>query len=393
MLSSPSVPTFAKWPFYDADEVAAGTACLTSGKVNYWTGTEGREFEKEFAQWCGAKHAIVLGNGTLALELAHKALKLQPGDEVITTPRTFVASATAFAIWGIKPIFADVDLDSGNITAESIERVITPRTKAILPVHLGGWPADMPAILALAEARGIHVIEDCAQAHGAAIDGRSVGTFGIVNAWSFCQDKIITTAGEGGMVTTDDEDLWKSMWAFKDHGKNYDAVYNREHPIGFRWLHEGLGTNWRLPEIQSAVGRIQLQKLAGWTRARSERAELLNKLFQDNPVVRVPVVPDNITHAWYRWYGYLNTEMLSRTREEIMAEVNKAGVPLTIGSCGEIYREKGMIDAGFAPEKPLPNAHQLHQSSFAFLVHPTLSLDAVQYGAEVLIDVLKRSLR
>lgn len=393
MISSPSIPTFAKWPFYDQDEVEAGTACLTSGKVNYWTGTEGREFEKEFAAWCGAKHAIVLGNGTLAIELAHKALGLRPGDEVVTTPRTFVASASAFAIWGIKPVFADVDLDSGNITAESVARVITPRTKAIMPVHIGGWPCDMPAIMQLANANGIHVIEDCAQAHGAEIDGRSVGTFGKVNAWSFCQDKIITTAGEGGMVTTDDEDLWKMMWSFKDHGKNFDAVYNREHPIGFRWLHEGLGTNWRLPEVQSAVGRVQLRKLAAWTRARAERAAVLDEVFKDNPVVRVPKVPDNITHAWYRWYGYLNTEMLAKSREEIMAEVGKAGVPLTIGSCGEIYREKGMIDAGFAPPQPLPNAHQLHQSSIAFLVHPTLSLEAVRYGGEVLAEILKRNLR
>lgn len=260
--SASPVGASAPWPFFADDEIEAAVQVLRSGRVNYWTGTVGRLFEKEFAAFVGCDHAVAVVNGTAALECALKALGIGPGDEVITTSRTFIASASCAVMLGARPVIADVDHDSQNITAESISRVLTPRTKAIVAVHLAGWPCEMDEILALAHERGIKVVEDCAQAVGATYKGRPIGSLGDVAAFSFCQDKIMTTAGEGGMVTTNSAELWNSMWSLKDHGKSYVAVYHREHAPGFRWLHESFGTNWRLTEVQSAVGRIQLRKLS-----------------------------------------------------------------------------------------------------------------------------------
>ena len=237
---------FPPWPYFDADQINASSRVLVSGKVNTWTGQETTAFEQEYAQWCDTAHAIAMANGSLALSAAYLAIGLGPGDELITTPRTFIATASSAVLLGAKPIFADVDPNSGAITVASIAPLITPRTKAISVVHLGGWPADMPAICDLARSHGIFVIEDCAQSHGARIFGQSVGSFGDVAAWSFCQDKIMTTAGEGGMVSTSRPELWDAIWSFKDHGKTPEAVFGREHPAGFRWLHERFGSNFRL---------------------------------------------------------------------------------------------------------------------------------------------------
>jgi dTDP-4-amino-4,6-dideoxygalactose transaminase len=286
-------PTFAPWPSFSEEEADAVKAVLLSNKVNYWTGDESRKFEYEFAKWCGVSRAVALANGTLALDAALKALDLEPGDEVVVTPRTFIASISCVVNAGAKPVFADVDVDSGNITAESIAKVLTPKTKAIICVHLAGWPCDMDPIMALAERHHLKVIEDCAQAHGAIYKGRSVGSIGHIGAWSFCQDKIMTTGGEGGMVTTNDEALWRKMWAYKDHGKSYEAVYEREHPPGFRWVHESFGTNWRMLEIQAAIGRIQLKRMAEWTEKRTSNARAIFSAFDGFYAVRVPQLKCN----------------------------------------------------------------------------------------------------
>ena len=228
-LSSPSV-LIEPWPHFDSEQIDSCVRVLASGKVNRWTGDETSLFEQEFSKWCGSSNAIAMANGSLALSSAYLAIGLGKGDELITTPRTFIATASSAVLLGARPVFADVDSDSGAITADTIAPLITPRTKAISVVHLGGWPADMPAICDLARAHDLAVIEDCAQAHGACINGHSVGSFGDVAAWSFCQDKIITTAGEGGMVSTSRPEIWDAMWAFKDHGKTPEAVFRRDHP-------------------------------------------------------------------------------------------------------------------------------------------------------------------
>lgn len=380
---------FAPWPHFAEDEVEAVAAVLRSGKVNYWTGQESREFEREYAQATQRRHAIALANGTLALELALYALDVGPGDEVITTSRTFIASASCAVMRGARPVVADVDPDSQNITAETIAAAITPRTKAIIVVHLAGWPCDMDPILALAKQHGIAVIEDCAQAHGASYKGRPVGSMGDMAAFSFCQDKIITTGGEGGMLVLDDEDLWKKAWAFKDHGKSYDAVYHQDHAPGFRWLHESFGTNWRITELQAAIGRLQLRKLPDWVARRQRHAQILAERLSRLDALRVPLPPAQVSHAYYKFYAFVRPEHLKQgwNRDRVMAAITAEGVPCMSGSCSEIYLEEAFPTA-WRPEARFPVARALGETSLMFLTHPTMSDSDIEDVAMAVEKVL-----
>ncbi|GAB2853489.1 DegT/DnrJ/EryC1/StrS aminotransferase family protein [Pseudoduganella ginsengisoli] len=389
------------WPSFTEEEASAVHTVLMSNKVNYWTGDECRKFEKEFAEWAGTSHAIALANGTLALELPLKVLGVGPGDEVIVTPRTFIASISCVIGFGATPVFAEVDPDSGNITAETIARCVTPRTKAVICVHLAGWPCDMDPIMALAERHGFYVIEDCAQAHGARYKGRSVGSIGHAAAWSFCQDKIMTTGGEGGMVTTNDAELWSQMWSYKDHGKSYDAVYNRVHPPGFRWVHESFGTNWRMLEMQAVIGRIQLRRMANWTERRSANAGALTAAMQPYAgpagAVRLPEFESNdgaSVHAQYKFYAFVRPENLAPgwSRDRIVAEINARGVPCYQGTCSEVYLEKAFDGTGFRPAEPFPVARELGQTSLMWLVHPTLTEAEVAQTCTVTAQVLKEAM-
>lgn len=382
----------APWPVYDEEEVEAVAAVLRSGRVNYWTGEETRAFESEFAAFADCPHAVAVANGTLALDLALQALGIGPGDEVVVTPRTFIASVSSVVNAGATPIFADVDSDSGNISPATIAPVLSPRTRAVVPVHLAGWPCDMPGILSLTDPRGIPVIEDCAQAHGAQIGDRSVGSFGVANAWSFCQDKIITTGGEGGMVTCASEDLWRTMWAFKDHGKSYASVYEREHPPGFRWLHDSFGTNWRMLEMQAVIGRIQLRRMKRWHARRAAiAARYAQALAPLESVVRVPLPDDDLTHAWYRFYAYIRPDGLRPgwSRDRVVAEVVERNIPLFQGSCSEVYREKAFDESPLRPAQRLPVAARLGETSLMFLTHPTLTEEQVERIATTVATVLE----
>jgi dTDP-4-amino-4,6-dideoxygalactose transaminase len=376
----PAVRTlpFAPWPHFESEEIEAVNKVLTSGKVNYWTGDEGRQFEREFAEYVGSKHAIAVANGTVGLELTLYALGIKPGDEVVTTSRTFIASASCVVMRGAKPVMADVDRDNQNITAETIQRVITPKTKAIIAVHLAGHPCDMDPILQLANEYGLKVVEDCAQAHGARYKGRAVGSMGHINSFSFCQDKIMTTGGEGGMLTTNDEDLWKRAWSFKDHGKSYDAVYTREHGPGFRWLHEEFGTNWRLTEMQSALGRVLLRKLDEQVEKRRRNASMLSAAFAQLPALRITAPASHFYHSYYKYYVFLRPEKLrvGWDRDRIQGAIIAEGVPCFSGSCSEIYLEKAFD--GIRPEQRLRVAQELGETSLMFLVHPTLSEEAIR---------------
>ncbi|MCP5077435.1 MAG: DegT/DnrJ/EryC1/StrS aminotransferase family protein [Psychromonas sp.] len=389
MLNTP----FSPWPSFSQEEADAVSNVLLSNKVNYWTGQEGRLFEKEFAEFSDSKHAIAVANGTLALDLSLVGLNIGEGDEVIVTSRTFLASVSSIVTCGATPVFADVDLNSQNITAETISSVLSPKTKAIICVHLAGMPCEMDAIMELALNHNLFVIEDCAQAHGTKYKGRSVGSIGHVGAWSFCQDKIMTTGGEGGMVTTNDDLLWKKMWGYKDHGKSWDAIYNKEHPPGFRWLHESFGTNWRLTEMQSAIGRIQLKRMSDWTATRQSNAKAIDKAIAELPIIRLVEVPDYIEHAEYKHYLFIEPEYLAEgwTRDRIVEEVNKLGVPLFQGSCSEVYLEKAFDNTYFRPKKPLVNAIKLGETSLMLLVHPTLTKQEVEKTCNVLFTVLKQA--
>jgi len=383
--------SFSPWPSFTEEEGDRVREIILSNRVNYWTGDEGRQFEREFAAWSGTAHAIALANGTLALDLALKALGIGPGDEVVVTPRTFIASISTVVNIGATPVFADVDADSGNINPATIAPVLTERTRAIIPVHLGGWPCDMDGIIALAAQRDIKVIEDCAQAHGATINGRNVGSIGHIGAWSFCQDKIMTTGGEGGMVTTDDASLWDAMWSFKDHGKNWDAVYNRKHPPGFRWLHESFGTNWRMIEVQAAIGRIQLRRLADWSARRTWIAnEIRNALAPFASAVRLPVPGKGFTHAYYRQYAYVRPQGLKNgwTRDRIIDECVARGAIVMQGSCSEVYLERAFDNTPWRPAHRMPVARELGETSLMFLCHPTLTDEEVARIASVVAEVL-----
>jgi hypothetical protein len=382
-------PAAGAWPYFAEEEIEAAARVLRSGKVNYWTGDEGRQFESEFAKFSGCKYAIALANGSVALECALKALGVGPGDEVITTSRTFIASASCAVMLGARPVIADVDRDSQNITAESILRALTSRTKAIVAVHLAGWPCEMDEILTLARKRGIKVVEDCAQAHGATYKGQPVGSLGDVAAFSFCQDKIMTTAGEGGMVTTNSDELWNTMWSLKDHGKSYEAVYHREHAPGFRWLHESFGTNWRLSEVQSAVGRIQLKKLPQWLSVRRKYAQILTDEFAAMPGLRVTVPPKHIEHAYYKYYAFVRPEAFRPewSRDRIIEVIKAEGIPCFSGSCSEIYLEKA-FPVEWRPGRRLPVARELGETSLMFQVHPTLRPEQIARTCEVLRQVM-----
>jgi dTDP-4-amino-4,6-dideoxygalactose transaminase len=387
MLNTP----FSPWPSFTQEEADAVQRVLLSNKVNYWTGQEGREFEKEFATFSDTKYAVALGNGTLALDIALKAMNIGAGDEVITTPRTFLASASSIVTSSAKPVFADVDLNSQNITAESIEAVLTLQTKAVIVVHLAGMPAEMDAIMALSAKHGFYVIEDCAQAHGAKYKGKSVGSIGHVGAWSFCQDKIMSTGGEGGMVTTNDESLWKTMWAYKDHGKSWDTIYNREHPPGFRWLHESFGTNWRMTEMQAAIGRIQLKRMKSWTGSRQAYAMQLDEAASEFDLVRLVEVPEYSEHAEYKHYMFIKPELLAEgwDRDRIVNEIVAAGVPCFQGSCSEVYLEKAFDNTGFRPDSRLANAKELGETSLMFLVHPTLTQVEIDKTNKVITKIFE----
>lgn len=387
MLNSP----FSPWPSFTEEEADAVRDVVLSNKVNYWTGTQGREFEKEFAAWAGTEFSIGLANGTVALDLALKALGIGAGDEVIVTSRTFLASVSSIVNAGAVPVFADVDRDSQNFSAQTIRAVLTPRTRALICVHLAGWPCDMDPIMALAEEFDLKVIEDCAQAHGARYKGRPVGSIGHIAAWSFCQDKIMTTGGEGGMVTTNDRKLWSYMWSFKDHGKSWEAVYERDHPPGFRWLHESFGTNWRMLEVQAVIGRIQLKRMTDWQASRLANAGQIWECASQLKGLRVPIAPEGSVHAAYKCYVFVEPQALKAgwDRDRILAEISAREVPVFSGSCSEVYLEKAFDNTGWRPASRLPVARELGETSMMFLVHPTLTRSEIEKTCSVLKAVMQ----
>lgn len=389
MLNTP----FSPWPSFTEEEADAVRSVILSNKVNYWTGNECREFETEFAAWTGTEYAVALTNGTVALDLALKALGVGAGDEVVVTPRTFLASVSSIVNAGAVPVFAEVDRDSQNITADTIRAVLSPRTRAVICVHLAGWPCDMDPIMELANECGLKVIEDCAQAHGAIYKGRKVGSIGHVGAWSFCQDKIMTTGGEGGMVTTNDKHLWSRMWSYKDHGKSWEAVYERQHAPGFRWLHESFGTNWRMLEAQAVIGRIQLRRMSGWQTSRLANAECIWAAAGESPALRVPTIPQDVVHAAYKAYVFVEPASLREgwTRDRILGAILERGVPAFSGSCSEVYLEKAFDGTDWRPARPLPVARELGETSLMFLVHPTLTEQEVARTCQVLQEVMAQA--
>ena len=367
---------FAAWPVFDDEMIEAATTVLKSGKVNYWTGEQTKHFEREFADFVGSKYGIATANGTLALELALQALGVGAGDEVIVPSRTFIASASCAVMRGATPVVADIDCSSQNLTIDSIRAVLTPRAKAIIAVHLAGWPCDMDPIMELARQHGLWVIEDCAQAHGATYKGRMVGSMGDAAAFSFCQDKIMTTAGEGGMLTTNNEATWRSAWSFKDHGKSWDAVHRASSGEVFRWLHEGFGTNWRMTEVQSAIGRVALRHLPKWLEHRRQNAAVLTEGLSKVSAISTFAPPPHVSHSYYKYYAFLRSDLLRPdwSRDRFVRALQAEGIPCGSGACPEIHRELAFVNSGLGPKGPLPAATELGATSLMLPVHPTLTV-------------------
>jgi dTDP-4-amino-4,6-dideoxygalactose transaminase len=382
-----------QWPWFDEEQLAAVERVLRSGRINQWTGTEVKAFEAEFAAYHGAAEGIALANGTLALDFALKAAGIGTGDEVIVTPRTFIASASAVAMAGAKPVFADVDARSGNLSPEAARAAVTPRTRAIIAVHLAGWPCDMDALGALARERGLLVIEDCAQAHGATFRGRRIGSFGDIAAFSFCQDKIMTTGGEGGFLLARDPGVFERAWSLKDHGKNRRKMREPAQGHGFRWVHDSLGTNGRMIELQAAIGRIQLRRLDEWLAARRRNAAILDRHWQAIDALELNRPGPDVGHAYYKYYAFVRPERLKPgwTRDRILEAVNAAGAVCRSGSCSEVYLEKAFDGTGARPPERLPVARRLGETSLMFEVHPTLTAERMRRTADVVAGVMAQA--
>lgn len=392
---------FSPWPCYSKAEGNKAKKILLSNKVNYWTGVECRKFENEFANFSNTKYSVALANGTLAIDAALAALSIGSGDEVIVTSRTFIASVSSIINAGAIPVFADICSNSQNITTTNIEKKITKKTKAVLCVHIAGFPCQMDRIVKLARNKNIYVIEDCAQAHGAKLKGKSVGSFGDVGCWSFCQDKIMTTCGEGGMITTNKKNIWEKIWSLKDHGKSFKSVYKKVHPKGFRWVHDSFGHNWRMTEIQAAIGRIQLQKMNAWTKKRNKYQNMIWHQCLSFKALRVPKFNDETwkfyhegnVHAAYKCYVFVQEQFLKSnwSRDRIVSEINNLNVPCYTGSCSEVYLEKAFENQSFKPKKRLKNAKKLGETSLMFLIHPSLKMHEVKSTCKAISLVLNKA--
>jgi len=386
---------FSPWPNYSIEEAESIKNVLLSNKVNYWTGKECRKFEQEFALWSDVKYAVALANGTLALDAAFKALEISLGDEVIVTSRTYIATVSSIVNSGASPVFSDIDLNSQNISVTSIREKININTKAIVCVHHAGWPCEMDEIMEIAREFDLLVIEDCAQAHGAKYKGAPVGSIGHIGCWSFCQDKIMTTGGEGGMITTNNESIWRKIWEYKDHGKNYKSVYSKNKSKGYRFLHDSFGTNWRMTEIQAVIGRIQLKRMSKWHDKRLKNANIIWDAARKCKGIRVPDVYEHIDHAAYKCYIFLEQNHLRHdwTRDRVIEEINLLGVPCYWGTCSEVYLEKSFDNSNFRPKKALINAKKLGDNSLMFLVHPNLTKKEIQKTCDSIKSVMKLAIK
>jgi dTDP-4-amino-4,6-dideoxygalactose transaminase len=394
---------FAPWPYFEEDEIEAVANVLRSGKVNQWTGNEVTAFEREFARYIGTDYSVALANGSLALDLALAAFNIGNGDEVIVTPRSFIASVSCVILRGAVPVFVDVDPVSQNITLETISNAVTPKTKAVIAVNLAGWPCELDKIKSFCQQKGFVLIEDCAQAHGAMYKGKKVGSFGDCAIFSFCQDKILTTGGEGGMLLTNNREVWERVWSYKDHGKNYTKAVCQNHTPGFRWLISSLGTNCRMTEMQAAIGRIQLRKLDRWVEKRRQFAGLFNQAFNNISGLRTTIPDAAAYHSYYKYYVFINPDELKEAwdRDAVMEILNNKGIPCTSGICPEIYREEAFENYvykihGSRNDKRIPRlpvAKQLGEKSMVFLVHPSLEIKSIHYVIDQVKIVMEKACR
>ena len=381
-----------KYPYFDRYSLEKVKKVLESGRVNYWTGNECKDFEKEFSNYHKVRYSLSVSNGSVALEMALKALNLKKRDSVIVTPRSFVISASCVINLGLKPIFADVD-DNGNLSIEGIKKAYNKNVKAIIVVHLNGLSCDLDPIIKFVKKNKIFLIEDCSQAHGATYKGKKVGSFGNISTWSFCQDKIISTGGEGGMISTNNRKLWLKLWSLKDHGKNFKSVFYKKHKTGFRWLHDDFGSNYRMTEMQAAIGRQQLKSLDEQIKKRNLIADLYFKGLKDyylkydilkKPDLKIQNYSSKQDtryyrqhiHAFYRLNLFINKNKIKQNK--LIQQLQKNKIDCGVGSCPEIYREKIFRKLKLYPKKRLLKAKLLGETSIMFPINPYKALTKIK---------------
>lgn len=330
------------WPFYSNKIANSVKNTIKSGKVNYWTGNLCSKFEKNFSKFINIKYSCSISNASVGLEMALNALDIKKNDEVIVPSRTYITSASAILRVNAKPIFADIEKNSLNIDINSIKKNINRNTKAIICVHLAGYPCDMKNILKIAKKNNLKVIEDCSQAHGAMIKNRSVGSFGDISVWSFCNDKIISTGGEGGMIACNNKTIYKKIWSIKDCGRSYDKIRKKTTKVGYRWLYDSIGTNFRMTEMQAAIGIIQLKELKSYLIKRNKNAKILYNALKNINFIEFQNVDKKLYHAYYRFSILINNTKIKKnhSRDTILKQLINNKIPATVGVCPELYKEK-----------------------------------------------------
>ena len=330
-----------------------------------------------------------MSNGTTTLEVALRALNLQKGAEVITSPRSYVASVNSIIMAGLKPKFVDIDRDTGNLSLNEILKSLSNRTECILIPHIGGLPFDISALKSKIPSR-IKIVEDCAQAHGAQSSGYFVGQLSDFASFSFCNDKIISTGGEGGMLLCNDIDLFKRAWAIKDHGKDFDKTFETTNSLGcFRYIHDQVGTNARLTEMQSAIGILQLSKLEKWLKKRKEIADAIYKILKDDKRIDNSwfIASQKTKCSYYRFYFKMKSfnNIGYENKKELISNLNQNGVQIQEGSCSEIYNEQSMKSFN---QKPLPVASEWAKKSMCFQTHHRLKIDDAETNAKKFLEML-----
>lgn len=331
-------------------------------------GEEVEGFEREFASFSGADHAIGVGSGTDALLLALLTLGIGPGDEVITTPMTFIATAEAVSLRGARPVFVDIDLQTQNIDPDRLEAAITPHTKAILPVHLHGLPADMDPILDVARRHHIPVVEDAAQAHGAEYKNRRVGTLADLACFSFYPGKNIGAYGDAGMLTVHDPELARRASLLRDHGRTS------------KYEHELLGSNWRIDALQAAILRVKLARLADWNGHRQKIAAQYDHLLQGTKV-QIPVVPDGVKSVWHHY------AVRVENRDRVAAQLKDGGIETGVHYPIPLHLQPAYRSLGYQAGD-FPNAEEVARTTLSLPIYPTLDNEKIQTIVETLLDVL-----
>jgi len=400
------------WPNFSEEAIQSVVETLRSGKVNYWTGRKGMEFEKRFAAWQGSKYAISVATGTAALHVALTALGIGPGDEVIVPSYTFIATSFSVVQAGAIPRFADVNLEDHCISVESAERLVTERTRAIMPVHLYGNVCDMDKIQAFAKKYNLFVIEDNAEAYGGAYKGKKTGTLGDIAGCSFCQNKTFTTGGEGGMVTTDNEELaWKAR-SFRDHGydvKERLSLLELEQKLPY--IHNMVGWNYRMTEMQSAIGLAELDRIDTWNMpARRRNAKILIDALRQRPEVKYfPIDTPERQNGWYVLAFSLDIENMKCDIQQFVKAAAAEGAPCwkvfwpqchterafreynSFGCSGFPFRSKEYATPSSVDysKVEVPNARWHEAHTFTCFAYPTFTEDDMHQIAAALVKVIQ----